>query len=101
MLSMLHNLVFSFIRSCVSLSDGKCVDHDCSYLSHRGTALATASGDGTVKVWDFVNACCAATFSDHAQAVWGVSYHDSGDFLISCSMDHTAKLWDLVRLVLA
>ncbi len=31
-------------------------------------------------------ASCAATFTDHTQAVWGVSFHHSGDFLASCSM---------------
>jgi WD40 repeat protein len=24
-----------------------------------------------------------------------VAYHDTGDFLLSCSMDHTIKLWDM------
>jgi len=27
--------------------------------------------------------------------VWKVNFHDTGDFLLSCSMDHTVKLWDL------
>lgn len=31
----------------------------------RGNFLATSSGDGTVKVWDFVNASCAYTFTEH------------------------------------
>jgi WD40 repeat protein len=61
----------------------------------RGNLLATASGDGTVKIWDFVNACCAQTFSEHGQPVWKVAFHDTGDFLLSCSMDHTVKLWDM------
>ena len=33
----------------------------------QGTQLATASGDGTIKVWDFATATCKATFSDHTQ----------------------------------
>jgi sperm-associated antigen 16 protein len=28
------------------------------------------------------------------QTAWGVAFHSGGDFLASCSMDHTAKLWD-------
>lgn len=35
------------------------------------------------------------TLSEHPQAVWGVQYDYSGDFFISCSMDHTIKLWDM------
>ena len=57
--------------------------------------LATTSGDGTVKIWDFINASCAYTFSEHGQPVWKADFHESGDFLITCSMDHTVKLWDL------
>lgn len=33
--------------------------------------------------------------ADHTQATWGVDFHHSGDFLVSASMDHTARLWDL------
>jgi len=32
-------------------------------------------------------------------AVWGCSYHTCGSFLATCSMDKTAKLWDLGRWV--
>ncbi len=63
----------------------------------RGTHLATASGDGTVKLWDFSKSTATLTLSDHTQGVWGCAFHDTGDFLASCSMDHTAKLWDLTR----
>ena len=30
-------------------------------------------------------------------AVWACSWHSSGDFLATCSMDNTAKIWDLNR----
>ena len=29
------------------------------------------------------------------QAVWDAVFHDTGDFLVSCSLDHSARLWDL------
>jgi WD40 repeat protein len=32
-----------------------------------GSLLATSSGDGTVKVWDFLESRCTATFTDHTQ----------------------------------
>ena len=60
-----------------------------------GTLLGTCSGDGTVKIWDFVESTCRTTFSDHSQAVWSVAFHDCGDFMVSGSMDHTARLWDI------
>lgn len=65
------------------------------YFILSGKLLATTSGDKTVKVWDFVESRCKLTFSDHTQAVWSCEFHDCGDFLISGSMDHTVRLWDL------
>lgn len=64
---------------------------------HRGARLATSSGDGTVKIWDFSKAECVLTFTDHTHAVWGCSWHSCGDFLASCSMDNTCKVWDVNR----
>lgn len=57
--------------------------------------MVTSSGDCTIKVWDFLNSTCTHTFNDHIQPVWGVAYHNTGDFIVSASMDHTAKLFDL------
>ena len=39
---------------------------------------------------------CVASLTEHTATIWGVTYHHAGDFLVSASMDHTAKLWDLV-----
>ena len=64
---------------------------------HSGARLATSSGDGSVKIWDFSKAECILTFTDHTHAVWGCSWHSCGDFLASCSMDNTSKVWDVNR----
>lgn len=61
--------------------------------------LATSSGDSTVKIWNFEKQKCVHTFSDHLQAVWSVSWHSCGNFLVSGSRDKTAKIWDLNRLL--
>jgi len=42
-----------------------------------------------------VDECCLF----HLLTVWGCSYHTCGYFLATCSMDKTAKLWDLNRSV--
>ena len=52
-----------------------------------GTNLVTCSGDSTVKVWDFIKVQCAATFKCHSSPVYSVSYHHTGDFVITGSMD--------------
>lgn len=48
-------------------------------------------GDSTVKIWSFEKQRCVATLSDHKQAVWSVKYHDQGDWLASCSLDHSVR----------
>ena len=60
----------------------------------QGTHLATASGDSTVKLWSFAQQKCVATLKGHAQAVWGVDWHDQGGFVASCSLDHSVRIWD-------
>ena len=61
----------------------------------QGTHLASGSGDMAVKAWSFARQRCVATFQGHSQAVWGVAWHHQGDFLASCSMDQTLRIWDL------
>ena len=75
------------------------INHDkpSLHVLHRGARLATSSGDGTVKIWDFSKAECVLTFTDHTHAVWGCTWHSCGDFLASCSMDNTSKIWDVNR----
>jgi WD40 repeat protein len=70
-----------------------------TYCACRGNHLATASGDNTIKVWNFNKESSTTTLREHTKPVWSVSFHYTGDFLASCSMDHTAKLWDINRLL--
>jgi len=53
----------------------------------RGSHLATGSGDATVKLWDFAKTSCAATFTEHTQAVWDVAFHDQGADERDCNAD--------------
>jgi len=53
----------------------------------RGLQLATASGDTTVKIWDFANAMCIQTFADHQKAgtytfnCFSITLHDIGQVI--------------------
>ena len=44
-----------------------------------------------MKLWSFEKQKCVATLSDHKQAVWSVKYHHGGDWLASCSLDHSVR----------
>lgn len=79
--------------------------------------MATCSGDGTVKIWDFTKNQCMLTLSEHIQPgntlslrnhyvvtilihlVWGCSWHSTASVLASASMDHTIRVWDVTGLV--
>jgi WD40 repeat protein len=65
-----------------------CAEEPSTVDIHHGPAFA---GDSTVKLWSFEKQRCVATLSDHKQAVWGVKYHDQGDWLASCSLDHSIR----------
>jgi WD40 repeat protein len=64
------------------------------YFSPTGNALATASYDGTAKLWD-LQGNCLVTFTGHHQRVNSVSFSPTGNALATASSDKTARLWDL------
>lgn len=59
----------------------------------NGNLIATTSGDTTVKIWDVSKEQCQHTFTDHTQATWSSAW--TSDFLITGSMDHTCRLFDI------
>ncbi|MEG4628214.1 AAA-like domain-containing protein, partial [Microcoleus sp. AR_TQ3_B6] len=64
------------------------------YFSPTGNAIATASYDGTAKLWD-LQGNCLVTFIGHNNWVTSVSFSPTGDAIATASSDRTAKLWDL------
>ncbi|XP_038063536.1 U4/U6 small nuclear ribonucleoprotein Prp4-like [Patiria miniata] len=63
-------------------------------FSPNGYHLATASEDHSVKMWDLRQRKCVYTIPAHNNIVSGVKFQgSSGDYLISCSYDNTAKVW--------
>ncbi|MBD2606491.1 CHAT domain-containing protein [Scytonema hofmannii FACHB-248] len=60
-----------------------------------GKTLASASNDGTVKLWDVNSGKEINTLKGHTSNVIGVSFSPDGKTLASTSEDHTVKLWDV------
>lgn len=56
------------------------------------TRIASASKDGTAKVWDVVAKKCTATLSRHSDSVTCVRWSKDGH-IFTCSKDKTAKMW--------
>jgi WD40 repeat protein len=67
-----------------------------------GRALATASDDQTVRLWDLGNRDqprqLGAPLTGHTDRVVGVAWSPDGRALATTSTDQTTRLWDLPRL---
>lgn len=69
-------------------------------FSHDGRRLATSGQDSTVTVYDTLDFEVRYTLTDHTKPIAYVSWSPDDSKLVSCSHDHTAKLWDMsVRIV--
>lgn len=57
--------------------------------------LATGCVDGKVRVWDSLSGDCVRTFTGHSDAIQSVSASANGDFLVSVSLDGTARAFEI------
>ena len=62
----------------------------------NGKIFATASWDGTVKLWD-LDGKVLAILQGHKDQVVSVAFSPDGALLASGSWDKTAKIWDVVE----
>jgi WD40 repeat protein len=63
-------------------------------FSADGQLLASASDDGTVKLWDARLGTLQQTLEGHSDWVKSVAFSADGQLLASASHDRTVKLWD-------
>lgn len=64
-------------------------------ISPDGKTLATASQDGTAKLWDLGTGTLRHTFRGHTGEVNCVAFSPDGKTLATASDDRTVKFWDL------
>src|SRR5262249_34006288 len=71
-----------------------------TYLVHSvafspdGKRLATASADGTAKVWDAATGQETLTLRGHTVALTSVAFSADGQRLATADVDGTVKIWD-------
>src|SRR5262249_10908190 len=64
-------------------------------FSPDGEVLASAGGDGTIKIWNSRTRKRMQTFQAHLDSVGSVAFHPHGKHLASPGEDLTVKVWDL------
>ena len=63
-------------------------------FSPHGSLLATASADGTAKVWSVNTGGLLLTFHGHEAQVHSVDFSPDGRSIVTSSQDGVAKIWD-------
>ncbi|MFZ1990073.1 MAG: TIR domain-containing protein [Alphaproteobacteria bacterium] len=63
-------------------------------FSHSGKMLATASDDGTARVWDAASGAQLAILTGHQNWVWSAKFSPDEKSVVTASRDLTAKIWD-------
>ena len=66
-------------------------------FSPDGALLATASDDGTARIWDLATGTSRTTrttLQGHTGTIWGVAFSPEGSLLATASDDDTARIWD-------
>src|SRR6266516_4342864 len=63
-------------------------------FSPDSARLASASGGGTVRIWDASSGKCLQTLEGHSGSVWSVAFSPDSARLASASGDRTVRIWD-------
>ncbi|PQE17821.1 hypothetical protein CJF32_00010983 [Rutstroemia sp. NJR-2017a WRK4] len=61
--------------------------------NRKHTQIATAGGDGLVKVWDTTTGETECTLDNHEDRVWALTVHPQTNMIVSGSGDSTVTFW--------
>lgn len=69
----------------------------CLSYSPDGQYIITGGEDGKVKLWNTSSGFCTVTFHDHTSSISGVVFSHNRKFVVSASLDGSARAYDLTR----
>lgn len=59
------------------------------------SCVATGCVDGIVRLWDIRSGECVEKFRGHSDAIQSLSVSANGDYIVSVSLDHTARVFEV------
>lgn len=76
-----------------------CGQEGVACLSWLGSSKYVATGcvDGKVRVWDSLSGDCVRIYSGHSDAIQSLAVSANGDFLVSVSIDGTARVFEIAE----
>jgi WD40 repeat protein len=80
--------------ACLQTLEGHSLPVASVVFSHDSTRLASASGDGTIKIWDASSGACLQTLEGHRGRVDSVVFSHDSTRLASASGNSTVKIWE-------
>lgn len=70
---------------------------NCMSYCPDGQYIATGGDDGKIKLWNINNGYCFVTFHEHTSSVTDIQFSRNKKFLVSSSVDGTARAYDITR----
>lgn len=59
--------------------------------------IATGCVDGKLRIWDSLSGECLKVLSGHSDAIQSIAASSNGDFLVSVSVDGTARVFEIAE----
>lgn len=66
-------------------------------INKAGDKVATAAGDGSIKLWNWPSLEPAGSMSKGSDAVWAVQFSADGTQLITGGAERRIRLWDIAK----